>query len=82
LLIERSIETPDPAGTGTIKHIVTNNAVQAVQLAIDSIGNPALTRAHPLERHLRNVLCSRVHMPQDDIVLTGLGRAAFAASRG
>jgi alkylation response protein AidB-like acyl-CoA dehydrogenase len=82
LLIERSIETPDPAGAGTIKHIVTNNAVQAVQLAIDSIGNPALTRAHPLERHLRNVLCSRVHMPQDDIVLTGLGRAAFAVSHG
>ncbi|KER36972.1 acyl-CoA dehydrogenase [Sphingobium indicum F2] len=82
LLLERSIHMPDPAAAGTVKYIVTNNAVQAVQLAIDAIGNPALTRAHPLERHLRNVLCSRVHMPQDDIVLTGLGRAAFAATHG
>ncbi|MGK2911085.1 MAG: acyl-CoA dehydrogenase family protein [Sphingobium sp.] len=82
LLLEQAIEAPDPAGAGTIKYLVTNNAVQAVQLAIDAIGNPALTRAHPLERHLRNVLCSRVHMPQDDLVLTGLGRAAFAAPLG
>lgn len=82
LLLERSIEAPDPAAAGTVKHLVTNNAVQAVQLAIDAIGNPALTRAHPLERHLRNVLCSRVHMPQDDVVLTGLGRAAFNAAHG
>ena len=42
------------------------------------IGNPGLTRRHPLERHLRDVLCARVHTPQDDSTLSATGRAALA----
>jgi alkylation response protein AidB-like acyl-CoA dehydrogenase len=37
----------------------------------------ALTRDHPLERHLRDVLCGRIHTPQDDAVLGATGRAAL-----
>jgi alkylation response protein AidB-like acyl-CoA dehydrogenase len=39
------------------------------------IGNAALTRHHPLERHLRDVLCGRIHTPQDEAVLGQAGRA-------
>jgi alkylation response protein AidB-like acyl-CoA dehydrogenase len=41
------------------------------------IGNPGLSRHNPLERHHRDVLCSRIHSPQDDMVLLGLGKAAL-----
>jgi alkylation response protein AidB-like acyl-CoA dehydrogenase len=36
-----------------------------------------LTRDHPLERHLRDVLCARIHTPQDDSVLLATGRTAL-----
>ena len=31
-----------------------------------------------LERHLRDVLCARVHTPQDDSIVAALGQAALA----
>ncbi len=43
-------------------------------------GNPGLSRHNPLERHLRDVLCSRIHTPQNDAILTTAGKAAFAAA--
>ncbi|ALE00300.1 MULTISPECIES: acyl-CoA dehydrogenase family protein [Pseudomonas] len=64
---------------GQIKYLVTGNAIRAVELAIEASGNPGLSRSNPLQRHYRNVLCGRVHTPQNDAVLTGVGRAAFAA---
>jgi alkylation response protein AidB-like acyl-CoA dehydrogenase len=60
------------------KLIGTRAAIDAVQRAVALIGNNALTRRNPLERHLRDVLCSRVHTPQDDSILAGLGQAALA----
>lgn len=62
---------------GIVKLVVTNNAVDAVQVAVDLGANPGLSRRSPLERHLRDVMCARVHTPQDDTVLLGLGRAAL-----
>ena len=44
------------------------------------VGNNGLTRKYPLERHYRDVLCSRVHTPQDDSVVTAAGQQAFAAA--
>lgn len=41
-------------------------------------GNPGLSRHNPLQRHSRDVLCSRVHTPQNDAVLQGVGNAMFA----
>jgi len=60
-----------------IKYLVTGNAIRAVELAIEAAGNPGLSRKNPLQRHYRNVLCGRVHTPQNDAVLAAVGKAAF-----
>jgi alkylation response protein AidB-like acyl-CoA dehydrogenase len=56
------------------KLLVTRSAITAVQTAVTALGNPGLTRNNPLERHLRDVQCSRVHPPQDDTALIAVGR--------
>lgn len=61
-----------------LKYLVTDNAIRAVELAIEASGNPGLSRHNPLQRHYRDVLCSRVHTPQNDAVLQGIGKAVFA----
>ena len=45
-------------------------------------GNHGLTRTSPLERHYRNVLCSRVHTPQDDVIISAAGLAALSRKGG
>jgi alkylation response protein AidB-like acyl-CoA dehydrogenase len=60
-----------------VKYTATNNAIDAVAKALELVGNPGLSRAHPLERHYRDVLCSRVHTPQNDMILPTAGRAAL-----
>jgi alkylation response protein AidB-like acyl-CoA dehydrogenase len=60
-----------------IKYVVTENAISAVQKAVAAIGNPALSRDNPLERHLRNVLCARIHTPQADAALGLSGRLSL-----
>lgn len=57
------------------KVVATRAAVDAVGRAVALVGNNGLTRNNPLERHLRDVLCSRVHTPQDDAVAGQLGAA-------
>ena len=65
------------------KLIATRAAIAAVEQAVALVGNNGLTRANPLERHYRDVLCARVHTPQDDSILSAAGRAALVAgSRG
>lgn len=64
---------------GLVKHLVTENAISVVEKALKLTGNPGLTRHNDLERHHRDVLCGRVHTPQSDVVLTSVGKAAFAA---
>ncbi|MBR0825729.1 acyl-CoA/acyl-ACP dehydrogenase [Bradyrhizobium manausense] len=66
-----------PGESNAIKLTVTNNAVAVVEDALSLTSNHGLTRANPLERHLRDVLCGRVHTPQDDSTRIGLGRAAL-----
>ncbi|WP_432827410.1 acyl-CoA dehydrogenase family protein [Dactylosporangium sp. CA-092794] len=56
-------------------------AIESVQEAVALIGNNALNRHNPLERHLRDVLCARIHTPQDDTILTAAGKAALSQSR-
>lgn len=63
---------------GLVKHLVTENAMAAVEKAIAATGNPGLSRHNPLQRHFRDVLCGRIHTPQADVVLTAAGKAAFA----
>ncbi|MFM9926042.1 acyl-CoA dehydrogenase family protein [Variovorax sp. H27-G14] len=66
--------------SGLLKYTVTGNAVRAVELALQLSGNHGLTRANPLERHYRDVLCSRIHTPQNDAVLVGAGKRALLAA--
>ena len=60
-----------------VKLTVTNNAIAVVEDALSLAGNHGLTRANPLERHYRDVLCGRVHTPQDDATRVTAGRLAL-----
>lgn len=59
------------------KVTITENAVNAVEKALALTGNHGLTRHNPLERHYRNVLCGRVHTPQNDSAWINAGKAAL-----
>ena len=65
---------PAVAELGLIKRAITGNAVRVVEAALALTGNHGLSRQNPLERHYRDVLCSRIHTPQDDSVLLAAGR--------
>jgi alkylation response protein AidB-like acyl-CoA dehydrogenase len=60
-----------------IKLTVTNNAVAVVEDALSLSSNHGLSRTNPLERHYRDVLCGRVHTPQDDATHISAGRLAL-----
>ena len=60
-----------------VKLTVTNNAVAVIEAALSLTSNHGLTRANPLERHYRDVLCGRVHTPQDDATRAIAGRLAL-----
>jgi alkylation response protein AidB-like acyl-CoA dehydrogenase len=60
-----------------IKLTVTNNAIEIVEDTLSLTSNHGLTRANPLERHYRDVLCGRVHTPQDDATRVTAGRLAL-----
>jgi alkylation response protein AidB-like acyl-CoA dehydrogenase len=58
----------------TVKYITTTHAIRAVETGLALIGNPGLSRHNPLERHYRDVLCSRIHTPQNDAICLSLGK--------
>ncbi|WP_323010785.1 acyl-CoA dehydrogenase family protein [Paracoccus sp. (in: a-proteobacteria)] len=68
---------PSASETGVIKHVATENAIAAVEGALKLAGNHGIARHNPLERHYRDVLCGRIHSPQEDSVLVVAGRAAL-----
>jgi len=68
---------PAAADSGLAKYTVTNNAIRAVEIALQLSGNHGLARQNPLERHHRDVLCGRIHTPQNDAVLIAAGRRAL-----
>lgn len=79
-----AIDRGEPLGVregNLLKFTVTNNAIASVEKAIELTGNHGLDRRNPLERHYRDVLCGRIHTPQNDAILTEAGRAAFAAAK-
>ncbi|MFI2750466.1 acyl-CoA dehydrogenase family protein [Kitasatospora sp. NPDC018623] len=65
------------ARTGPAQLLATRAATAAVQQAVALTGNPGLSRRHPLERYLRDVLSSRVHLAPEENVLEAVGRAAL-----
>lgn len=62
---------------GLIKVVTTENAIAAVEQALKLTGNHGVSRNNPLERHYRDVLCGRIHSPQEDTVQIGAGRLAL-----
>jgi alkylation response protein AidB-like acyl-CoA dehydrogenase len=71
---ERTLSTTD---YGLIKTLSAEHAIRAVEEAMALTGNHGLSRVNPLERHLRNVLCARIHTPQADSAKIAAGRAAL-----
>ncbi len=65
------------AEANVIKLTVTNNAVAVVEDALSLTSNHGLSRTNPLERHYRDVLCGRIHTPQDDATRLAIGRSAL-----
>lgn len=65
-----------------VKVAIARSAVTAVQTAVAALGNPGLTRHQPFERHLRDVLCVRVHPPQEDAAVLAAGRRLLATPPG
>ena len=81
--VARRFDDHDPRAlerAGLAKALIARSAIAAVQAAVAAIGNPGLTRNNALERHLRDVQCSRVHPPQEDIILLGAGRRTLTAA--
>lgn len=68
---------PSAVEVNNIKYLATANAIRAVEIGLELIGNPGISRRNPLERHYRDVLCSRIHSPQTDTILVAAGRAAL-----
>ncbi len=62
-----------------LKVQMARSVIAAVQTAVAALGNPALSRHQPFERHLRDVLCVRVHPPQEDTALLAAGRRLLSA---
>ena len=73
LRIEAGDQTVLPE-LSAIKVAIGRSVIAATQAAVAALGNPGLSRHHPLERHLRDALCIRVHPPQEDAVLLASGR--------
>jgi alkylation response protein AidB-like acyl-CoA dehydrogenase len=70
-------DPPSAVDANAIKYAVTGAAIRAVEIGLELTGNPGLSRRNPLERHYRDVLCSRIHSPQNDTILAAAGRAGL-----
>jgi alkylation response protein AidB-like acyl-CoA dehydrogenase len=53
----------DAAAPGTVAWAVTRSAIAAAQTAAAIFTNLSTTGRNPLERHLRDIQCSRIHPP-------------------
>ncbi|MFI5533902.1 acyl-CoA dehydrogenase family protein [Kitasatospora sp. NPDC051853] len=63
--------------TGAAQLLINRTATAAVQQAVTLTGNPGLSRRHPLERYLRDLLTGRTHLPAEDTTLDGLADGLF-----
>lgn len=66
-----------PAAAGLLKVTITRQAIEVVERALRLSGNHGIARANPLERYHRDILCGRIHTPQDDSALVASGREAL-----
>ncbi|MBV8718507.1 MAG: acyl-CoA/acyl-ACP dehydrogenase [Chloroflexi bacterium] len=66
-----------PASPSLAKLTVTANVIKSLEIGLTLTGNPGLSFHHPLQRHYRDALCSRIHTPQDDVILLNAGKTAL-----
>ncbi|GAA2151584.1 acyl-CoA dehydrogenase family protein [Kitasatospora kazusensis] len=74
------IDRGDPAAVdraGAVQLLANRAATAVVQQAVALTGNPGLSRRHPLERYLRDVLTGRMHFPPEEAVLEDVCRSAL-----
>lgn len=74
LLRAQAGDTEHLSQLSLLKVQIARSVIAAVNTAVAALGNPALSRHHPFERHLRDVLAIRVHPPQEDSALLAAGR--------
>jgi alkylation response protein AidB-like acyl-CoA dehydrogenase len=80
LAAEASVDDPQLSiEADLLKVVMADNAIEAVQEAVALCGNHALMKANAIERHLRDVLCARIHTPQADSALVAAGRARLGS---
>lgn len=65
------------SASGLLKTSVTRDAIEAVDRCLKLAGNHGVARSNPLERYHRDVLCGRIHTPQDDSACVAAGRVAL-----
>jgi alkylation response protein AidB-like acyl-CoA dehydrogenase len=61
------------------KHLCTNAAISATDVALRTAGAAGLDRKLPLERYFRDARAGLMHPPQDEKALELIGKAAIAA---
>ena len=62
---------------GAAKYIVTNRAVEIVDLAMRLVGAAWLAVSNPMQRYYRDVRAGLHNPPMEDAVIAQLGREAF-----
>jgi len=60
-----------------VKHVVTNSAVEIVDIAMRLVGGQSLHRSFPLERLYRDVRAGLHNPPADDLTYMMIGNRAF-----
>jgi alkylation response protein AidB-like acyl-CoA dehydrogenase len=63
---------------GLAKYVVTNNAINIVDLAMRIVGGTSLSRNLPLERYYRDVRAGLHNPPMDNAVIQALATAALS----
>ncbi|MHA6758866.1 acyl-CoA dehydrogenase family protein [Streptacidiphilus sp. PAMC 29251] len=79
--LARRIDEGDPAGparTAAGRIVATRTAIGVVEQAVALSGSAGLSRAHPLERHFRDVQHARTHGPRTPDLLAEAGRRALS----
>lgn len=62
----------------SVKQLVSQHAIEAVQLGLEVAGIAGLDQRLPFERHYRDVLCSRLHGPQADVACLQVADSLWA----
>ena len=66
---------------GVAKSIVTNSAIEIVNLAMRIVGAKSLELSNPLQRYYRDVRAGLHNPPMDDMTITKLAQAAISEQR-